>query len=71
MSKVVFAAGATEVMELKLPNPEKNFKLGENILRLEVTDLCAISLNFTLSVIIQLAYFANPCKANTSPMMIW
>lgn len=37
MSKVVFAAGATEVMELKLPNPEKNFKPGENILRLEVT----------------------------------
>jgi hypothetical protein len=37
MSKVVFAAGATEVMELKLPNPEKNFKSGENTLRLEVT----------------------------------
>ncbi len=37
MSKVVFAAGATEVMELKLPNPEKNFKPGENTLRLEVT----------------------------------
>lgn len=37
MSKVVFAAGATEVMELKLPNPEKNFKPGENALRLEVT----------------------------------
>ena len=37
MSKFVFAAGATEVMELKLPNPEKNFKPGENALRLEVT----------------------------------
>jgi hypothetical protein len=37
MAKVVFAAGATEVMELKLPNPEKNFKLVENALRLEVT----------------------------------
>jgi uncharacterized protein YfaS (alpha-2-macroglobulin family) len=37
MAKVVFAAGATEVMELKLPNPEKNFKPGENALRLEVT----------------------------------
>ena len=37
MAKFVFAAGATEVMELKLPNPEKNFKPGENALRLEVT----------------------------------
>jgi len=37
MSKFVFAAGATEVMELKLPNPEKNFKPGDNALRLEVT----------------------------------
>ena len=37
MLKFVFAAGATEVMELKLPNPEKNFKPGDNTLRLEVT----------------------------------
>ncbi|NBY01958.1 MAG: hypothetical protein EBQ87_08260 [Planctomycetes bacterium] len=37
MSKVVFAAGATDVMELKLPNPEKILKPGENIVRLEVT----------------------------------
>ena len=37
MSKIVFAAGATDVMELKLPKPEQNFKPGENTLRLEVT----------------------------------
>ncbi len=37
MAKFAFAQGASEVMELKLPEPEKNLKPGDNEIRIQVT----------------------------------